>query len=171
MFGVYRYGEGVLSVLSAATDHNNVEMVKLVLDAGFDDKKVMYKFAQVSIESKQKTTKTETTYIVKQTYIAARTCSSPARARCRGGRGGGRRAKGATRMRFSSTCNRGPRASRGEERGWIWERSHRKGTAGRRTRRSRNSRLRFARSLQCSRERGRDTSSERQSLPGGCREG
>ena len=39
----------LFSVLSIASTHDNVEMVKLTLDAGFDNKEAMYMAAEISM--------------------------------------------------------------------------------------------------------------------------
>ena len=41
----------VASVLTYASNHDNVEMVKLTLEAGFDNKEAMYLAAKISIEN------------------------------------------------------------------------------------------------------------------------
>jgi hypothetical protein len=50
LFGVLSERSIVASVLTAASIHDNVEMVKLILDAGFDNKDAMYSAADRSIQ-------------------------------------------------------------------------------------------------------------------------
>jgi ankyrin repeat protein len=47
---------GVASVLTAASDHDNVEMVKLTLDVGFDNKEAMYFAANISMKKSDNST-------------------------------------------------------------------------------------------------------------------
>ena len=47
---------GVGSVLTAASAHDNVEMVKLTLDAGFNNKKAMYIAAEMSMKKSDNST-------------------------------------------------------------------------------------------------------------------
>ena len=60
LLGVHkkRVGEewAVASVLAAASLHNNVEMVKLTLEAGFNNKEAMYSAAQISITKSDNST-------------------------------------------------------------------------------------------------------------------
>jgi hypothetical protein len=48
--GVVDEGSTVVSVLTDASHNHNVEMVKLTLEAGFDNKKAMYLAAGISIK-------------------------------------------------------------------------------------------------------------------------
>jgi hypothetical protein len=57
LLGVVDDGEWmVASVLSIASDHDNVEMVKLTLKAGFDNKEAMYLAADISIKNSDNST-------------------------------------------------------------------------------------------------------------------
>jgi hypothetical protein len=60
LLGVYTVPVGeeveVASVLTKASDHNNVEMVKLTLEAGFDNKEAMYFAAGTSIRNSDNST-------------------------------------------------------------------------------------------------------------------
>jgi hypothetical protein len=57
LFGAVLLGavQGV-SVLSLASIHQNVEMVKLILEAGFDNKEVMFTAADVSLKNSDNST-------------------------------------------------------------------------------------------------------------------
>ena len=46
----------ILSVLTAASHHQNVEMVKLTLEAGFDNKEAMYVAAYLSMKKSDNST-------------------------------------------------------------------------------------------------------------------
>jgi hypothetical protein len=57
LLGVYSEIRGsVVSLLTIASHHDNVEMVKLILEAGFDNKAAMYIAAQVSMRSSDNST-------------------------------------------------------------------------------------------------------------------
>jgi hypothetical protein len=60
LFGVYRVHVDeqwkVVSVLTAASQYDNVEMVKLALEAGFDNKEAMFIAADTSMRSSDNST-------------------------------------------------------------------------------------------------------------------
>jgi hypothetical protein len=57
LLGVVDDGEWmVASVLSLASDNDNVEMVKLTLEAGFDNKEAMYLAADISMRNSDNST-------------------------------------------------------------------------------------------------------------------
>ena len=47
---------GMASVLTIASDHDNIEMVKLTLEAGFDNKEAMYMAARLSMKNSDNST-------------------------------------------------------------------------------------------------------------------
>ena len=56
LLGVYSDENGVDSVLTAASSFQNVEMVKLILEAGFDNKEAMYFAAVLSMRKSDNST-------------------------------------------------------------------------------------------------------------------
>ena len=56
LLGVYSDKNGVASVLIDASLHQNVEMVKLILEAGFDNREAMYTAAWLSINNSDNST-------------------------------------------------------------------------------------------------------------------
>jgi hypothetical protein len=56
LLGVYLEKDTVWSVLTKASRHDNVEMVKLTLEAGFDNKEAMYTAAMMSIKNSDNST-------------------------------------------------------------------------------------------------------------------
>ena len=56
LLGVYSDRNGLYSVLTNASRHDNVEMVKLTLEAGFDNKAAMFLAAQLSMENSDNST-------------------------------------------------------------------------------------------------------------------
>jgi hypothetical protein len=50
LLGVYMDRNGVASVLYMASQYDNVEIVKLILEAGFDNKEAMYFAANINEE-------------------------------------------------------------------------------------------------------------------------
>ena len=46
----------IISVLTKASDHQNVEMVKLTLEAGFDNKEAMFMAAEISMRNSDNST-------------------------------------------------------------------------------------------------------------------
>lgn len=56
LFGVYYDKNGLCSVLSTASYYRNVEMVKLTLEAGFNNKEAMYTAADTAMENSDNST-------------------------------------------------------------------------------------------------------------------
>ena len=56
LLGVCRDRTGIISVLTKASQHQNVEMVKLTLEAGFDNKEAMYFAADMSMRNSDNST-------------------------------------------------------------------------------------------------------------------
>jgi len=56
LLGVYSDGTGVASVLTNASLDDNVEMVKLTLEAGFNNKVAMYSAARISMNNSDNST-------------------------------------------------------------------------------------------------------------------
>jgi hypothetical protein len=54
--GVYSDRNGLYTVLTVASEYQNVEMVKLILEAGFDNKEAMHLAADVSIKNSDNST-------------------------------------------------------------------------------------------------------------------
>jgi hypothetical protein len=56
LLGVYTERNSIISVLQVASEYQNVEMVKLTLEAGFDNKEAMYMAASISMRSSDNST-------------------------------------------------------------------------------------------------------------------
>ena len=56
LLGVWLDGDALISFLSIASSYQNVEMVKLTLEAGFDNKEAMYFAAEISMKNSDNST-------------------------------------------------------------------------------------------------------------------